>query len=125
MEMETKRVTDDFRNRVTMISSTPDAIHSIMMRIEKLFEECDEELAKAEMLSLGYEKQPIETIIEHMMIWRGYVYEAHTQCCNELDHPLFKGFANGATQILSEIILSVCRNMWKSRTQLVSGMCPK
>lgn len=76
-----------------------------MDTIETLFGECDTELAKAEMSPLGYEKQDIGTMIEHMVILVGYVYAAHPQCYCELDKPLFEAFKNGATETLSNIVL--------------------
>ena len=106
MLVEIKGVTEDFDDRGTISPWTPDEIQYTMNTIENIFEECDTELANAGMSTLGYEKQSIETLINHMVILVGYVASAHPQCCLELDHPLYVGFKNGATQALSEIVLS-------------------
>lgn len=57
--METKRVTEDFGERGIMQQWTPPDIADIMKEIEAIFEEYDEELVKAEMAPLGYEKRQI------------------------------------------------------------------
>lgn len=103
--METKRVTEDFGDRSIMPMWTPLDIADIMKEIEKIFEECDEELVKAEMAPLGYEKQPIDTMTEHAAILISYAFDAYPQCSRELDHPLYVGFKNGATETLSNIVL--------------------
>lgn len=103
--MEIKRVTEDFGSRGEMSLSTLYEIEDIMYMIERLFDECDTELANAGMPTLGYEKQPIGTMRDHLVILLNYVQHAHPQCYNELDHPLYVGFKNEATQALSEIVL--------------------
>ena len=103
--METKRVTGDFGDRSILSLWTPDRLAFIMNEIESIFEECDEELTKAGMAPLGYEKQPINTMIEHMVVLITYVFDAYPQCCSELDHPLYVGFKNGAAETLSNIVL--------------------
>ena len=103
--METKGVTEDFSERGTL-PWTLDTIRSTMDMIESIFEDCDAELANAGMSSLGYEKQDIDTLLEHLIILRDYAGIAYTQVCEKLDNPLYEGFVNGATQALSEIVLS-------------------
>ena len=44
--------------------------------------------------------------MEHLIILGNYVCNAHQQCYEELDYPLYEGFTNGATQALSEIVLN-------------------
>lgn len=102
--METKRVTEDFMDR-SSVPWTPGDIAYIMKKIEDIFEECDEALENAEMERLGYEKQPIDVMTEHMAILISYVFNAYRQCCDELDQTLYVGFKNGATEILSNIVL--------------------
>lgn len=103
--MEIKGVTENFSDRSSIMPWTPAGIQYTMDKIEAIFEECDIELTEAEMPPLGYEKQPISIMIEHMVILIRYVSSAHSQCYSELDHPLYVGFKNGATEILSNIIL--------------------
>ena len=103
--MEIKGVTEDFSDRGSIAPWTPDGIQYTMEKIETIFEDCDAELTNAEMPTLGYEKQPINTMIEHMVILVRYVSSAHPQCYSELDHPLYVGFKNGAAETLSNIIM--------------------
>ncbi|MCM1040669.1 MAG: hypothetical protein NC434_15235, partial [Ruminococcus sp.] len=103
--METKRVTEDFSDR-SIWSWTLDVVRSTMDMIETLFEDCDAELTNAEMSPLGYEKQDISTMLEHLIILRNYVSSAHGECYDELDHPLYTAFKNGATSTLSNIVLN-------------------
>jgi len=102
--METKRVTVDFVDR-SSVPWTPGDIAYIMKEIETVFEECDEALENAGMEKLGYEKQPIDVMTEHLAVLISYVFYSYKQCYDELDQPLFLGFKNGATEILSNIVL--------------------
>lgn len=103
--MEIKRVTGEFQNRNSKALWTIESIPNILYAIERLFAECDEELIKAEMQTLGYENQPIDRMTAHLGTLARYVSSANRQCCDELDHPLFVGFKNGATEMLSNIVL--------------------
>lgn len=103
--MEIKRVTGEFQNRNSKALWTIESIPNILYAIERLFAECDGELIRAEMQPLGYENQPIDRMTAHLVTLARYVASANRQCCDELDHPLFVGFANKATSALHNIVL--------------------
>ena len=103
--METKGVTEDFRERADTEFTIWD-IRDKMGLIETAYEECDGLLTSAGMSTLGYEKQDYTMMLEHLNILIDYVLDAHAQAHDILDHPLYLAFVNGAAQTLGEIVLN-------------------
>ena len=103
--METKGVTEDFRERADTEFTIWD-IRDKMGLIEAAYEECDGLLTSAGMSTLGYEKQDYTMMLEHLNILIDYVLDAHEQAHDILDHPLYLAFVNGAAQTLGEIVLN-------------------
>ena len=79
-----------------------------MKSIEKAFAEYDNILDRAGMPTTGYVNQTekIQQVIDGMFILNNYTGFTYYQLYNELDHPLYVGFANGATQELGKIELN-------------------
>lgn len=105
--METKKVTIQFEHKGSR-ALEESTIQTSLENIEKLFAECDSELGSMGMDGCGYVSQAsqISELYEHIQDLKNYVWSAHQEVYDVLDHPLFLDFSNGVTQALSEIVLA-------------------
>ena len=103
---EIKRITLSFSDKAALVSSS-DTIQYALEDIEKIFEECNEELSKAGMSECGYgfQEAAICGMTEGLETLLQYVYDAHPHVSEILDNPLYVDFKNNASESLSRIIL--------------------
>ncbi|MDR2889303.1 MAG: hypothetical protein LBV33_05625, partial [Lachnospiraceae bacterium] len=101
---EIKRITPDFYDKTDTAGSVL-ALYDRMVKLDRMFLDCDEELRAAGMDGIAYISHAdlITEVIEGLSALNAYLYSAHPQVEQSLDRPLWEHFKNHATETISQI----------------------